>query len=97
MKIEVEISEKNEYTSAPWWIIIDPEPLDRGHSVNRVASCITGPFFSRESAQSHLSNRYYDFSGLACVYCSSGYSSLEYRNAIRDAEKRHGRRMGDLG
>ena len=87
MKIELEISEKNEGTSDPWWIIIDPKQNfntdDNG--LYAIAGMITGPFFSRESAQEFLDRTRYNFSKNAHVYCHSGYYSDEYKEAIRKA------------
>lgn len=88
MKIEIEVSEKNESTSYPWWIIIDPHTIDRdpfSRSVNGIAHCISGLFFSRESAQAYLDSHHYDFSKDARVYCKSGYHSLEYKQAFERA------------
>lgn len=97
MKIELEVSEKNESTAFPWWVIIDPrQNFDINEDgLHRVAGMITGPFFSRESAQDFLTATKYNFGKNPHVYCMSGTYSNEYRTAIRDAEKRDGRRMGD--
>lgn len=85
MKIEIEVSDKNEGTSAPYWLIIDPKQMMRvGHDY--VASMITGPFFSREEAQAELTGRSYDYSTRAVVYCCSGYRSGKYKQAIEKAK-----------
>lgn len=86
MLIELEISEKNESTNAPWWLIIDPS---QNFNVNddglyAIAGMITGPFFSRESAQEFLDRTRYSFSKNAKVYCHSGCYSDEYVKAIRN-------------
>lgn len=83
MKITLEVSEKNEGTESPWWAIINPTFGTTGNP-ERVAQCITGPFFSREAAQNHLEARSYAFSKKAIVYCFSGYWSNQYKNAIRE-------------
>lgn len=85
-RVEIEVSEENEGTESPWWMIIDPSQNMR-LDVSAVAHQITGPFFSRETAQAHLTNRIYAFSDRARVYCHSGYWSEEYKNACRSANK----------
>lgn len=97
MKIELEISEKNEGTSAPWWAIIDPrQNFETGnHGLHNIANMITGPFFSREDAEMFLHRTRYNFGRNAAVFCFSGYYSYEYSSAIKDAEKKCGRIMGE--
>lgn len=82
MKIHIEVSEKNEGTETPWWIIVEPLNLQRRKAEN-VAHCVTGPFFSREEAELELSGRRYDYHKDAIVWCASGYRSGQYREAIR--------------
>lgn len=74
MKIELEVSEKNEATRSPWWLIIDPKQNFKTHDdgIYNIASMITGPFFSREEAQKFLDLTYYNFSKNAKVFCHSG-------------------------
>lgn len=83
MKIKLEVSEKCESTESPWWIIIDPSQM-MSPDVCQVAHMITGPFFSRESAEAHLQARRYAFSKRAKVWCHSGYWSDEYKQAMRE-------------
>ena len=87
MKIEIELSELNEGTESPWWIIIDPrqnfEVDDQG--VCSIAHMITGPFFSRKEAEDFLSKTRYNFGKHPVVWCHSGYYSEQYKNAIRKA------------
>lgn len=73
----------NEGTESPYWLILDPEQ-NMGRNPHYLASQITGPFFSREDAETHLKNRGYGFSGRAVVYCLSGYWSLKYKNLCRE-------------
>lgn len=87
MKIEIEVSDKHESTSSPWWLIIDPRQMMKP-DCHDVAHMITGPFFSREEAQKHLEQRHYAFSKIAVVYCHSGCYSRQYDDAYRQAEKR---------
>jgi hypothetical protein len=82
MKIEIEVSNENEGTESPYWLILDPDQ-NMFCDIHQLAAQITGPFFSRESAQQHLTNRRYAFSKRAKVYCHSGYWSNEYKNALR--------------
>lgn len=84
MKITLDMSDKNEGTESPYWMILDPRQMMRP-DYSTLASMITGPFFSRESAQAHLEARRYAFGNWAVVYCCSGYSSHEYKTAWREA------------
>lgn len=73
----------NEGTRAPWWIIIDPKQnftIDH----NRIASMITGPFFSRPDAEEFLQRTRYNFSKHARVFCHSGCYSKKYENLCRE-------------
>lgn len=85
-KIELEISDLNEGTDSPYWIIIDPKQSLRCDP-HDIAGMITGPFFSREDAQTHLNSRAYHFSKRAVVYCHSGYWSHQYRQAIKKSKE----------
>ena len=84
MKIELDVSEENEGTESPYWLIIDPKQMMRP-DVYAVSGMITGPFFSRESAERHLKIRSHAFSKRARVFCHSGYWSEEYKSACRKA------------
>lgn len=88
MKVTVEVSEKNEGTAEPWWMIIDPMQSMRTdrEACYKIAGMITGPFFSREEAQEHLENRRHAFGKNAVVYCHSGCWTREYKAAHRLAE-----------
>lgn len=86
MKITVEVSELNESTSYPWWTIIDPDQM-MSPGCHKVASMITGPFFSRKSAEEFLSRTRYNFSKRAVVYCHSGCYSDEYIKSMKEASK----------
>jgi hypothetical protein len=89
MKIEIELSEENEGTSAPWWVIIDPKQnLSKSReATHNIASMITGPFFSRQEAEDHLTARSHAFGCNAVVFCMSGYWSREYGEAIKKAKE----------
>ena len=82
MRIKIDLSEKNEGTDCPYWLILDPMQMT-SPSFTLLSSMITGPFFSRESAEAHLDGRRYAFGKRAVVFCMSGYWSHEYKNAIR--------------
>lgn len=84
MKITLEVSEKNESTTYPWWLIIDPGMMWDG-KIDTVASMVTGPFFSRESAEKYLAETLYNYGKNAAVYCCSGYQSDEYVAACKAA------------
>lgn len=87
MKIELEVSNKNEFTESPYWLILDPCPNQLGETCDSLANKITGPFFSREEAENYLQNRRYAFGKRAVVYCLSGCYARQYREAYRKAEK----------
>ena len=87
MKIEIEVSELNECTAAPWWMIVDPRQ-NMGCSAHLAASQITGPFFSRESAEAFLKRASHHYTKRAVVYCASGRDSGQYATALRDARER---------
>ena len=89
MKIEIEISGDNEATAYPWWVIINPtEHMQKEDvetdtlGVSEIAFAITGPFFSREEAESHLLRRRYAYHADAAVWCLSGHDTQVYREAI---------------
>jgi hypothetical protein len=76
----MKISEKNEGTSHPFWIIIDPRQnfKTNNQGLHNVAGMITGVWFSRESAQEFLDRTRYNFSDNARVYCHSGCYSQDW-------------------
>ena len=79
---EVNAKEKGESTSYPFWCIIDPKQNFKVNEqgISTIANMITGIFFSRESAESFLKSKQYDFSKNARVWCFSGCYSEEWRN-----------------
>lgn len=83
MKIEIEISEKNESTAEPYWLILNPRQ-NMGCDIYSLASQITGVFFSREEAESELQSRRYAYGKKAVVYCMSGYNSGQYKDKIKE-------------
>jgi hypothetical protein len=86
MKIELEIDIKdNEATESPYWLILDPKQ-NMNCDIHQLAGQITGPFFSRESAENHLKSRRYNYTKRAHVYCLSGYYSFDYKMALRQAK-----------
>lgn len=85
MKITLEVSEKNESSVAPWWVIIEPKQ-NMSLDIFQSASQVTGPFFSRESAQEFLTSARHDFSKRAVVFCMSGCYSKQYCDAIKQGE-----------
>jgi len=87
MKIEIEVSDKNEGTASPWWIILDPQQNMRC-DVHWLAHQITGPFFSREEADLVFKQMRHHFSDRARVYCASGYCTYQYDRAYKAAAHR---------
>jgi hypothetical protein len=86
VKLEIEVSEENEGTSEPWWMIIDPHQMMSPSASEVAMRMITGPFFSREEAQSVLNSRRHHYSKRAVVWCSSGCYTKQYREKYRTAE-----------
>jgi hypothetical protein len=85
MKIELEVSEDNEATASPWWLVIDPEQnfLTDTEGACHVANMIHGPFFSRaEGEQWRLENRH-NLSPQAIVYCHSAPRGSQYYSKVR--------------
>lgn len=76
----MKISNKNESTSYPYWIIIDPSQNFKTNveGLFNIANMITGVFFSRESAEDFLKRTRYNFSPNAKVFCHSGCYSQEW-------------------
>ena len=66
----------SEATEHPWWFIAEPS---RDRSAESVAQAITGPYFSRESAEDQLRRNPHRYSRKAIVWCASGYRSPEWR------------------
>jgi hypothetical protein len=77
MKITIEVSEKNEATSAPYWLILNPWQ-NMACDVFNLSGQITGPFFSREEAEEQLGKTRYNYSERAVVFCLSGCHSGQY-------------------
>ena len=88
MKIEINVSEKNEGTQAPWWVILNPRQ-NMTCNVHSLANQITGPFFSREEAEIYLHNHRHNYNKRAVVYCMSGWNAIEYNSVWSKAEKNH--------
>jgi hypothetical protein len=84
--ITLEVSEQNEGTDAPFWLILDPIQMMRPEH-HWLAHMIDGPYFSRESAEEYLAAHRYNFGKHAAVYCMSGHCSPEYKQAIRKARR----------
>lgn len=89
MKIEIEITGSNEATAYPWWVIVNPTEMrpredDDSNLIDdtTLAFAITGPFFSRAEAETHLKARHYAFRKDAVVWCLSGHATRVYRDAI---------------
>lgn len=84
----MKISEKNEGTTYPFWIIIDPAQNFKTNSdgIHKIAGMITGVWFSREAAQEFLDKTRYNFSKNARVYCHSGYYSQDWVELCKTLE-----------
>lgn len=76
----VSLSKNCEMTTYPWWGIINPEQIMTNKEPDPIAARITGPFFSRESAEAFLQKTRYNFSKYAVVWCFSGCYSEDWIN-----------------
>lgn len=85
-EIRLTISDENEGTEAPWWVILDPCQMMKP-DIHTLAGMVTGPFFSRGTAETYLYNHAYNFSKRAQVFCMSGYRSKQYKDAWRKGLK----------
>ncbi len=74
---------KNESTSAPYWLILDPRQ-NMSCNIDMMAHGITGPFFCREDAENFFKATRYNFSRHAHVYCLSGCHSRKYNKLCRE-------------
>ena len=88
MKIEIEVSDKNEGTAEPWWVIVDPKQMMKPDPYHVMIGMITGPFFSREEAQEYLDNHSHNYTRRAVVYCASGCYTNQYKKVYREAERK---------
>jgi hypothetical protein len=86
VRITLEVSEDNEATSFPWWVILDPDQ-NMSCDIHILASQFAGPFFSREEAEAELKATRYNYGPRAVVYCKSGCYSRQYQQKMRDASK----------
>lgn len=83
-----------EATEHPWWAILDTtDPIRKG-AIHQLANAVTGPFFSRESAQQALDNARHRYGDKAEVYCFSGYRSPDWR-ALCEEPPPHGKPVPD--
>lgn len=82
---QIKISNDHEGTASPYWVIIDPRQNFRTdiEGVYNISNMITGPFFSRETAEEYLKKTRYNFGRNAIVFCMSGCYSQEWCDAIR--------------
>ena len=90
MKITIDVSEKNEGTNSPWWIIIDTANQKQITDYNDIIPMITGPFFSREEAENYIREYPYRFTKHAVVFCKSGYPNDKYSYAYNIAKSELG-------
>jgi len=83
--IEITVSGKNEGTSAPWWIIIDPGQnfAKNDDGICNIAYMITGPFFSRAEAEFILKIKRHHYSRHAKVWCHSGLDTIQYAERVK--------------
>ena len=90
MKNRINVSEKNEATAFPYWVIIEPMQnfLTNNQGLHNIANMSTGIWFSREAAQEYLDCNPHHYSKHAKVYCQSEHCSSDWVNAINNAKER---------
>ena len=71
-------------TAFPYYVIIDPTL--GGKQASRIASAITGIWFTREAAEKYLQEHDYNFGPKAQVYCLSGEESTEWRALVEGSQ-----------
>ncbi len=67
-----------ESTSYPIWFIFDPRQMFVVDEPAQLAQMVTGPFFSRKSAENTLKNHRYNYGKNAMVWCHSGCYSEDW-------------------
>ena len=87
MKVVIDLSEQNEGTEAPFWVIIDPSQMMKPDDTSVAMRMVHGIWFSREEANEHLMLCRHRYSSRAVVWCMSGHASMQWRNAVREARK----------
>lgn len=85
----MKISEQNEGTSFPFWVIIDPRQNFKtdNQGLHNIASMVTGVWLSREAAQEFLDRTRYNFSEHARVFCHSGCYSQDWIELSKELNK----------
>lgn len=78
-------AKNNEITGHPYWIVVDPIQM-MSPTVSRAATMVKGLFFSRESADAHITSHRHRYSDRVGVFCCSGKDSSDYR-ALYDASR----------
>lgn len=78
MELKIEVSDQNEGTASPWWLIIDPSQNMECNASSIAMEMLTGPFFSREEAELVLKQRSHHYSNRAVVWCLSGCYTYQY-------------------
>ncbi len=85
-RLVVDVSTANEATAYPYWMVIDPVQMMKPEH-HSVASMFSGPFFSRDAAECHLTAKRHRYGKHAVVYCCSGHMSMAWRHAHQAAEE----------
>ncbi len=82
--LTLDISTESEATAYPYWMVIDPKQM-MAPTLTGVASMFSGPFFSRDAAECHLTAKRHRYGKHAAVYCCSGHMSMAWRDAHQRA------------
>jgi len=86
MRINLNVSEKNESTRSPYWLIVDPRDVSGVPPAERhcfVLGMIDGPFCSREAAQTALDARRYAYSEHAQVWCACAHRNTQWAQQVQ--------------
>lgn len=78
VEITLQVSEKNEGTSYPYWVLV---PDKNRISTHDMMMSMVGPFFSREEANEERSIKH-RYPGKWVIWCLSGCFTRQYRRAL---------------
>lgn len=76
--IKINVSNLNESTRAPYWMVVDQDKVGSGD----VYGGMKGPFFSRDEAQGFLDEYRYLFGDKTAVYCACSPLDTQYSKKV---------------
>ena len=88
MKVTIELSEKNEGTQAPFWLIIDPKQMMKPEPYELAMGMVHGLFFDREEAEHELRLNKHRYSSRAVVWCCAAKRGSQWFSACSEARRK---------